>query len=425
MNVSLLTSSSISRDGLSPLSHELPGGGSIRYFFDNHIDIVKIDIIFPAGSAVQDKRLQASTAIRLITEGTSKHAARDIAEFIDFRGIAVDKGATEVSATLTVYTLRRHIVELMPLLREIVVDAAYPDDEFRLYVENRRRHLLTELKRTSYVARNLFYEKLYGQQHPMGTHAVPDDFDRLTVDDVRRFHREHYRPESAVIIVGGNVDEEVLELFDRYFGDFGTEGGRLSVPIPGVATEPTFPHPVNLALPGAVQNTLRVGRLLPMPWDSMDYARFVVLTTLLGGYFGSRLMSNIREDKGYTYGIYSQTRICRGSLLFSIVTDVASDVANAALAEIMHEVDRLRDEPVTTEELDLVRKCMLGDFMRSVDGVFERSERFGQQLIADIDERFTDNLFRAIDTVSPEQLQSLAKQLLQKEELLVVNVGVV
>lgn len=411
------------RQGLEAQRHKLPGGGDVFYFVDNHIDIVKIDFIFPAGSALQEKKLQASSTIRLITEGTAHHTAHEIAEFMDFRGIAVEKNIDEVSATLTLYTLRRYLDDLLPLLREIIIEPTYPDEEFRLYVDNRRRHLLTEMMRTSYVARNIFYESLYGVEHPMGQHAVPEDFEKLTVADVRWFHKEHIRNDNATIVVGGHVDDGVMALLDRHFGDFATNNNEMQqLVIPAVQCHgnSTIQYPVT----GAVQNTLRVGRLLPMRWDSLDYSRFMVLCTLLGGYFGSRLMSNIREDKGYTYGIYSQTRICRGSLVFSISTDVASGVAEQALAEIEHELQRLCDEPVPDSELELVRKCMLGDFMRSVDGIFERSERFCQQLTAGIDESFTDNYFRAIDTVTPEELQQIAKRLLRPEELLKVNVGV-
>ena len=435
MNNTPLTSASISREGLEPLRHKLPGGGEAFYFVDNHIDIVKIDFIFPAGSAFQEKKLQASSTIRLITEGTAHHTAHEIAEFMDFRGIAMEKNADEVSATLTVYSLRRYLGDLLPLLREIITEPAYPDEEFLLFVDNRRRHLLTKMMRTSYVARNIFYESLYGTDHPMGQYAVPEDFDNLTVEDVRRFHRNNIRTDNATIIIGGHVDDGVLALFDNYFGDFATSLSAdatenkslfanprlLSRPTPII---PDLKSVICHSLPGAVQNTLRVGRLLPMRWDSLDYSRFMVLSTLLGGYFGSRLMSNIREDKGYTYGIYSQTRICRGGLIFSIITDVASDVAEQAMSEILYELQRLREEPVPDSELDLVRKCMLGDFMRSVDGIFERCERFGQQLTAGIDERFTDNFFHAIDTVTPSELQQLAKQLLPSEELLKINVGI-
>ena len=416
----------INRTGLIPRFFRMRAGGDIRYFVDTHIEIIKIDFIFNAGTAKQAKKLQASTAIHLLTEGTKYHTANEIAEFMDFRGIVVEKNCDEVSSTLTVYTLRRYLKELLPLLREIITEPTYPDEEFRLHIDNRRQKLMTQLLRTSFVARNAFYQQLYGADHPMGKHANVEDFDLLTVEDVRDFQRHHINPHNAIIVIGGNIDDEVLNLFDTNFGDI-VCGNGINIKIPQPQPEP-LPHALFEGVPylckpvpGAVQNTLRVGRLLPMRWDSMDYARTVVLSTLLGGYFGSRLMSNIREDKGYTYGIYAQTRICRESLLFSISTDISPENADPTLSEIILELRKLCDEPVPNEELDLVRKCIIGDFMRSVDGIFERSERYCQQLSAGINESFTDNLFEAVKSTTPTELQSLAQRLFNPKELLIVK----
>ena len=178
----------------------------------------------------------------------------------------------------------------------------------------------------------------------------------------------------------------------------------------------------------AAQNTLRVGRILPITWNSTEYVDFMVLTTILGGYFGSRLMSNIREDKGYTYGINALTNIFRGSISFFIVSDVASDKADAALKEILFEIERLCNEPVPDEELRMVRNVMLGDFMRSIDGIFERSERFRQMKETHVSERFTDIFFEVLSesgpsAVTPERLQNLAQRILNPEYLLQVSVG--
>lgn len=416
----------INRNNLIPRFFKMRAGSDIRFFVDTHIEIIKIDFIFNAGTASQEKKLQASAAIRLLTEGTKHHSASEIAEFMDFRGIVVEKNLDEVCSTLTLYTLRRYLNELLPLLREIITEPTYPDKEFRLHIDNRRQNLMTQLLRPSFVARNAFYQQLYGANHPMGRHANVDDFDLLTVEDVRVFQRHHINPQNATIVIGGNIDDEVLKLFDAHFGDI-VCGNGIDITIPEPQPEPLPTTRFNgvpylcKPVPGAVQNTLRVGRLLPMQWDSMDYARTVVLSTLLGGYFGSRLMSNIREDKGYTYGIYAQTRICRESLLFSISTDVSPENADNALSEILLELRRLCDEPVPDEELDLVRKCIIGDFMRSVDGIFERSERYCQQLSAGIKESFTDNLFEAVKSTTPTELQSLAQRLFNPKELLIVK----
>ena len=147
----------------------------------------------------------------------------------------------------------------------------------------------------------------------------------------------------------------------------------------------------------------------------------MVLNTVLGGYFGSRLMSNIREDKGYTYGIYSVTQIHRGSIVFYITADVAADVAQAAVDEVMNEINRLQQQPISEEELERVRNYMMGDFIRSIDGVFDLSERYRQMVATHVGEQLTTNLLDAIATATPEQLQTLAQTYLCDLVTVVVN----
>ena len=136
----------------------------------------------------------------------------------------------------------------------------------------------------------------------------------------------------------------------------------------------------------------------------------MVLNTVLGGYFGSRLMSNLREDKGYTYGIYSTTQIFRGSIIFFITADVAAQATFDALGEINREIERLRQEPIPTDELDRVRNYMMGDFIRSIDGVFEVSDRYRQMVATHVDERLSTNLLAALQSVTPAQILALARQ---------------
>jgi len=149
----------------------------------------------------------------------------------------------------------------------------------------------------------------------------------------------------------------------------------------------------------------------------------MILTTLLGGYFGSRLMSNLREDKGFTYGIYARTQIYRGVIVFFITADVAASAADAAEKEILYELQRLIDKPVSEEELDLVKVVLAGDFIRSVDGVFERAARFGDMLGTHVTEQLTENLREALGSVTPQQLQQLAARILRSDQLCVCRAG--
>lgn len=421
-----LRPSDIDRSGLKPHCHLMRNGQPIYYFVDDHLDLIRVDMVFEAGYAVQRKKMQALGAIQLISEGTRRHTAREIAEFLDFRGIILEKNNDALTSQLTAYTLKRYLGDLLPLLRELVEEATYPQEEFEIFVAKRRQQLLTNWQKTSYVARNFFWRNLYGEKHPLGNFALSSDLDLLTADDLRQFHREYLQLPAARLMVSGNVTDEVLQQMDDCFANVPWQA-----PIARHLEAPRDARVAGLCqyeLPNAVQNTLRVGRLLPFRWDDPAYAQFMVLSTLLGGYFGSRLMSNLREDKGYTYGVNAMTLVCRDSLMFSIVTDVASDKASDAMSEILKELARLREELVPEEELQLVRTSMLGDFMRSIDGVFERTERYGQMCDACIDERFTDNFMAALSEespyyVTPEVLRALAQQTLDTGDLLQISAG--
>lgn len=409
---------------LTPKVHALSNGNVVYGYPSETIDLVKLDFSFEAGSMYQPKLLCAAAASQLIGEGTKKHSALDIAEFMDFRGIVFDKSPDYATSVVTFYTLRKYFDELLPWIDEIINEPEFLQSEFEVWKNKRQQQLMANMQNTAYVARNIFCEALYGKNHPMGVYAVPEDFDKLTLDDVKKFYKEHYCMEHANLEISGNYDEQMLKTYDKYFGSKG-EGGVKLGDMSRLRADYHGGQRLKQAIEGSVQSTLRIGRLLPMRWDSLEYAQFLVLTTVLGGYMGSRLMSNVREDKGYTYGIYAQTKLQRESIEFVIRTDVGGEYTQAALNEIYKELQRLIDEPIPEEELNMVREVMRGDFLRSIDGIFERSERFRQMTDSCITEKFTENYFEAVKHVTAKELQELAAKVLRKDELTEVIVGVV
>lgn len=424
----------IDRSGLVPLQYRMHNGRTVYYFpmsdpagsASGHcIEMVKMDFIFEAGTALQDKMLQSASAIQLLVEGTDRHTAREIAEFLDFRGIIVEKSNDAVSATITFYLMSRYADQLLPLLHEMITSPTYPEREFKLFIDKRRQSFRTSMLKTSYVARCRFYEELYGPRHPLGRFASLDDFDKLTAEDVRDFHRRYYNPSRMTIVLGGDVTPHMLETVDACFGNDVAEASSPIILPPPMGKSHGL---VRCEIPNAVQNTLRIGSILPFRWNDVEYCQFMVLSAILGGYFGSRLMSNLREDKGYTYGVNAMTQMYSGSMAFFVTTDVAADKTDAALAEIRKEMDRLCQDPVSDEELELVRTSVLGDFLRTIDGVFERSERFCQQFTCGIDETFADNLMSVLspdspDAVTPDILLALANRIFAADRLLIVSAG--
>lgn len=408
-------------DTLQPQVHRLSNGRMLYAFPSESTELIKIDLLWEAGTAYQHHKLSAVAANNLFSTASSSLDAEQLAEFIDYRGILVDSNVDTLRASSTFYTLYRHADDLLPVIADLVQCPAFPEREFEVYRNKRRQEILASQQKSTDVARRLFYETLFGSNHPLGRYADPEDANQLRLEAVKEFYIQHHDISDMDIVVAGKVDERLIDAINRHLGN----GRSLSVQRHEVMQMPEREEGrhVERALSGAAQATIRIGRVLPLPWDSMDYARFMVLSTLLGGYFGSRLMSNLREDKGYTYGIYSRTQIFRGLIVFFITADVAAGSVDDAEKEILHELQRLIDEPVSEEELNLVKVVLAGDFLRSVDGIFERSARFCDMMGTDVDERLTDNLRQALADATPADLHRLAATYLAPDTMTVVRTG--
>lgn len=399
---------------------EVPlGNGRMLHVFNSSTDLVKIDFLYEAGSIYQPQLLCAAAANKLMTVATDNMKASELSEFMDFRGVILEPNNTLTQSSLTVYMLRRYADEVLPVVAEILQRPAFDADDFRLWQANRRQELATSMQRTPDMARRLFYQSLFGPKHPLGWHAEVEDVDRLQLDTLKGYFAERYCGGPCDIVAAGHVDDTLCELIGRHFVNMSRPEAR------GLETTEVLKGGRNsLKMENAVQTSLRIGRLMPLRWDSAEYARLMLLVTALGGYFGSRLMMNLREDKGYTYGSYARTQIYRGAIVFYITADVAAGTADAAVGEVMRELDRLSNEPLEDEELQLVKTVLVGDFLRSVDGVFEISSRYCDMLGTSINERFTDNLRAAINETTAVQLQELAQRLFNSEAMTVCLAGV-
>ena len=384
------------------------------------VDILKLDFQFEAGSFYQALPLCASSTITLMPVATVSWSPQRLAEFVDRKGILIDTNSELRTASLTAYLLPRYAAEFFPLLREMLVAPSFPDDEVQAHCRRMRQRLLTNFQRTAYVARNLFCQALYDDERPEGRYAVPDDVSAVSAAVLRRHFEQHCRLDRAMRSLSGHYDRATLDAFRSCFGDpddeVSTRIATLDEPfLQCVSSRRVIRHSLGLSGP---QASIRVGRLLPFGAGGEEFAQFAVLTTVLGGYFGSRLMRNIREGKGYTYGIHCRTRLHRSSLYFEILSDVAADCADAALNEVYAEMDALCQHPVGEDELQVVRNYMEGEYLRSIDGIFERSDRWQQLALLGVDETmFSERLLHAIRCVTAEQLQQLAQRYLLRDTM--------
>lgn len=418
-------------DTLVPHVHTFANGRKL-YYFPSDTELVKIDLLNEAGSAYQTQPLVAAATNKLFVGASEKMTAEQVSEFLDFRGIIIESNNTVLHSTTTFYTLSRHLDDLLPVIDDLVHIPAFPEREFNVYRRERKQKIMASQQKSSDMARRLFYEVLFGRNHPLGSYATPEDADRLNLDAVKQHFSSYYHAGQMNIVLAGHVDDRLLFSMENILGNNLSEKTKHATSpnarINSLAVKTQHTASLQMGhrdylIAGAVQTSLRIGRVLPLQWDNPDYARLMLLITVLGGYFGSRLMSNLREDKGYTYGIYARTQIYRGVIVFYITADVAGTAADDAEKEILHELQRLVDEPVSDEELDLVRTVLAGDFLRSVDGIFERSSRFCDMLGTDITEQLTDNIRQVIKDTTPADLQRLAASYLSPGMMTVCRAG--
>ena len=372
-------------------------------------DTLQLEFIFPAGSWYEQESQVAAATNFLIKNGSTKHNALEINESIEYFGAYLNRNSYHENATYTLHCLTRHTEDLLPLLQEVIQDPAFSADELATYQQNMKQRLAVNLQKCDFVANRYIDKYLFGEFHPYGRVSTMMAYDALQPESLRAFYQKHYSYNNCKIFVAGHLPENMIALLNKYFGSTQWNGETtLLRPELPIQTADEKKHRIFNDENG-VQGAVRVARHFPNRYHP-DFPKMMVLNTILGGYFGSRLMSNIREEKGYTYGIHSQLYNFRQTSALNIQTEAGRDVCEATIEEIYKELQNLQNEPVPEEELSLVRNYMIGSILGDLDGAFQVIQRWKSLILNDLDENYFNNNIRIIKTITAEELQQLAKQ---------------
>jgi len=372
-------------------------------------DTLQLEFIFPAGSWYEQESQVAAATNFLIKNGSTKHNALEINESIEYFGAYLNRNSYHENATYTLHCLTRHTEDLLPLLQEVIQDPAFTADELATYQQNMKQRLAVNLQKCDFVANRYIDKYLFGEFHPYGRVSTMMAYDALQPESLRAFYQKHYSYNNCKIFVAGHLPENMIALLNKYFGSTQWNGeSTLLRPELPIQTADEKKHRIFNDENG-VQGAVRVARHFPNRYHP-DFPKMMVLNTILGGYFGSRLMSNIREEKGYTYGIHSQLYNFRQTSALNIQTEAGRDVCEATIEEIYKELQNLQNEPVPEEELSLVRNYMIGSILGDLDGAFQVIQRWKSLILNDLDENYFNNNIRIIKTITAEELQHLAKQ---------------
>ncbi|MCC7232845.1 MAG: insulinase family protein [Bacteroidia bacterium] len=401
--------------------YSLDNGIPVYYINAGFQNLVKVELIFPNLRFGKDFPLVGPAANRLMSDGTSKHNSRELAEAIDYYGAFLETEEGPDYCSLQLYTLTKHLNETLPYLREILTDPVYPENELDVYRQNHKQKLIIENNKVGSLCRRKFANMIFGNDHPYGFFVYPEDYDRLERGGLVSHHREKYTSGHCTIVVSGRISAEALRNLNAQLG--GTDWTRSN----GVTETNDTMHPSPgkkqfVPVDGAIQSAIRIGKIV-FNRSHPDYPAMTILNTVLGGYFGSRLMSNLREDKGYTYGVGSAVASLRQAGYFFISTEVDAGSTLNALHEIYLEIDRLRNEEIQEPEVKMVKNYLLGTFLKGNDGAFHLAERFKSIHFSGLDYDYYDRYIHKLTTVTAGELKEMAIRYLEPSTLCEMVVG--
>lgn len=384
----------------------------------NEFAVMRLSLVFRAGSSRQQIPFSASATANLLAEGSEHMTAREISEQLDFHGSYFDVNTDRDYAYISFAMLSKFVHPTLEVAAEILLHPTFPEEEVETYRLKRKQRLKIERQKVDVRAREAFAEAMFGAEHPYGERFDEEAYDRLTRTDIVQFYRAHYTAANAFAVCSGRIGEEERAALCALLEQF---------PATDPTPRPAFPpirqqHEVRLKHEGAVQSSIRIGRLL-FPREHPDFVGMQVVAAALGGYFGSRLMQNLREEHGFTYGVISAMVNFEREGYLAIATQVGSEVTEAALTEIHAEIERLRSERMSEEELQLVKNIMTGEMMRILDGPFGIADVTIENILCGrTNAVITENVER-IRRTTPEEVQRLAEKYLRREDLVTVVVG--
>lgn len=403
---------------IPPVVHTLDNGIIVHEVNMGTQDVLKLEVIFRAGRWLEDTPLAARATGTMLKEGTGTMTSAQIAEHIDFYGASIHSSGGLDTGGATVYCLTRHLEKILPVLQDILTQPVFPQAELDTFIEQRCQQLGIEATKPEVIAYRELTAALFGKSHPYGYNSTPDLYRTIKREALIAHFKKQYNSQNCLIMLSGKPSPDSIGLLNKYLGQL--PYGESHTPTHHI--EPHAEQQLQFELPNVLQSAIRIGRR----WVSRrhpDYPGLFVLNTLLGGYFGSRLMSNIREDKGYTYGIYSSMDMMLHDSYFYIGTEVGTEVTQATVAEIYKELELLQKEPVGKEELERLRNYMLGNLLATLDGPFSVAQASRSLLLEKLDFSFFDTIVNAIKTVQPDELQALAQKYFKREDMTEVIVG--
>jgi zinc protease len=383
-------------------------------------DIVRLEFTFNAGQVKEYLPLLASTTNLMLSEGSHNYSSEELNRKLDFYGAFLNMSPEKDRAGVVIFLLNKHIEKILELSYEILFRPAFHEAELNALMNKRLQWFHVNREKVQNIAMDRFFETVFGKYHPYGHMPTEEDFMNLSPAVLSDFHIKNYTPDNMAIIVSGRIPGNTSDLLNLYFGHIVSK--KIYTEDSGDVLKSAKKKKIHIEKSGTVQTAIRIGSPT-INKRHTDYPGLKIVDTILGGYFGSRLMKNIREEKGFTYGISSYITSLDLSGYKVISTEVGQKNSKSAIDEIYSEIRLLQTAPVKKEELELVRNYMAGELLRMFDGPFALADSFRSVWDFGLDNSYYHRLVEKIKTIEPDEITGLALTYYNIEDLYQITAG--
>jgi predicted Zn-dependent peptidase len=399
----------------------LPNGLKVFVIHDDRKPTVTFRLIIRSGSIADgDKKASASFTASLLNRGTESRDAATFALETDSIGVKVEAASGPDSIAVSASGLTKYTDKILDLFSDAVLHPAFADTQFARIQRQTLSSLEAEKQQPSSLAEKLAGKVVYGN-FPYGNYLTPGDVTALKRDDLVAFHRAQFLPNNASLAVVGDVKaDEILPLIQKAFGSW--QKGE----VPALKL-PELPQIKGLTIhlvdrPGSVQSNIIVLSDAP-PRNNPDLPELNVVNATLGGGFSGRLFQNLREKHGWTYGSMSAFDYRKLAGDFEATAETRNEVTGAAVAEILKEIERIRDEPAKDEEIALQRQYNVGNYLLSLENTSRTAQRVQDIDLYGLPADFYKTYAKRMSVVTPAQVEGLAKKYLTAADVAIVVVG--
>ena len=378
-------------------------------------NVCKVELILQAGKWIEPKVGVSYFTAQLLEKGTKNKTSSAIAELFDYYGAHLEINAGYDFISISLFTLKEHLLKLLPLLQELLLSPSFSETEWKLMKTIFIQNLKVSNEKTSSIASKNIRRNVFGKNHPYGRSVEEQEVNALNVTDFKNFYQTSFKIKH--VLVCGELNRQEIDFISTEFSSLFFTGGT----IPSAVFQEPAPSTQHIEKE-SVQSSLRLGKKSILKTHP-DYAGLVLVNHLLGGFFGSRLMKNIREEKGLTYGIHSSIYSFQQASMFGIEADVNKSNLSLALKEIKLEIAKLRDELIADEELILAKNHFIGGLQTELANPFSIAEKIKNIELNSLDNDFYSQLIHSIDQITADQLKLLSQKYFEESSFFEVTVG--